>query len=164
MKSYLIALGSNVGDRAATLSSAVAMLRDEVGPVLAVSSFYATAPIGAATEPFINAALVLESTMEPLQVMRALLAVERRHGRTREIAGGNRTLDCDLILCRVSAGDMLVMADPELTMPHPRALERDFVLVPAAEVAPTWRHPATGETLRDECIARRFHLNPLECS
>lgn len=164
MKSYLIAIGSNLGDRQAFLRSGIQMLAEEVGPVVATSGFYRTAPVGAATDEFINAALICSSRLEPLEVMEVLLRIEARHGRCRKAQGGNRTLDCDLILCRTEADIMMVIHGKSLTLPHPRALERDFVLVPAAEIAPAWRHPGSGKTLREECLARKFHLDPMERS
>lgn len=149
-----------MGDRLAALSSATRMLGAELGPVRVTSSVYLTAPVGLATQEFLNAALILESPLPPLEAMRALLRVEARHGRTRDIPGGDRTLDCDLILCQTATGKMLVSEGVELCLPHPRALERDFVLVPAAEIAPAWRHPLSGLTLHDECVGRGFHLIP----
>jgi len=125
-----IALGSNLGDRQAHLAFAIARLRKILTDVR-VSSIYETAPEGV-EEPqpdYLNAVVAGTTTLEPLPLLRALLAIERERGRTRVTFRASRTLDLDLILF----GD-LVINTPELTVPHPRYLERQFVTKPLAEV------------------------------
>lgn len=140
-----IALGSNLnsssGDRAANLHSAVHHLATP-GRVLAVSSFYDTAPVGYLEQPrFLNAAALLETTLPPLELLDRLLAIERLMGRDRAatVAKGPRVIDLDLILF----GDV-VMQTASLTLPHPAMHERRFVLEPLAEIAPAMREPITG--------------------
>lgn len=146
-----IALGSNLasnwGDCEDNLREAVKRIA-VLGEVRAVSSFYDTAPVGYTAQPrFRNAAMVLETELEPLDLMRALLEIERVMGRAdRSIAikKGPRMIDLDLLLM----GDV-VLATPELTLPHPAMAERRFVLEPLAEIAPTMVHPKSGRTIAE---------------
>lgn len=143
-----IALGSNLGsqwgDPARNLREAVRRI-GELGQVRALSSFYETAPVGYTDQPnFTNAALLLETELEPLLLMRALLGIERAMGRDRSAAvpaKGPRIIDLDLLLV-----DSVVLDTPELTLPHPALAERRFVLEPLAEIAPEMRHPVSGKT------------------
>jgi 2-amino-4-hydroxy-6-hydroxymethyldihydropteridine diphosphokinase len=150
-----IALGSNLesrfGDREANLREAVRRI-GALGEVRAVSSFYDTEPVGYLAQPrFLNAALVLETELEPVALMRELLGVERAMGREREgsIAKGPRVIDLDLLLCIDRNGGDVVMATEDLTLPHPSMAERRFVLEPHAEIAPEWVHPDLGVTVRE---------------
>jgi len=112
----------------------------ELGEVRGVSSFLETEPVGFVAQPrFLNGALVLETALEPLALMRGLLAVEKAMGRDRggvAMAKGPRAIDLDLLLY-----DEVVMATEELTLPHPEMQERRFVLEPLAEIAPGLVHP-----------------------
>ena len=174
-----IALGSNLasqwGDRAATLREAVKRVA-ALGELRAVSSFYDTAPVGYTDQPnFLNAALLLATGREPLDLMRALLAIERTMGRDRATVfsdpvqigasqpdaprsvaipiKGPRVIDLDLLLM-----DDIVLAttaemqdgqqdDPALTLPHPAMAQRRFVLEPLAEIAPGLVDPTSGRTV-----------------
>ena len=143
-----IALGSNLnsefGDREANLEEAVQRIGG-LGEVRAVSSFYDTEPVGFLEQPrFLNGALVLETELEPVELMRELLGVERAMGREREgaIAKGPRVIDLDLLLY----GDVVISTE-ELTLPHPEMQARRFVLEPLAEIAPEWIHPVLGVTV-----------------
>jgi 2-amino-4-hydroxy-6-hydroxymethyldihydropteridine diphosphokinase len=144
-----VALGSNLesrfGDRRANLLEAVKRV-GELGEVRVVSSFYDTEPVGyVAQGRFLNGALLLETELEPVELMRGLLAVERAMGREREgaVAKGPRVIDLDLLLY-----DDVVMATEELTLPHPEMQERRFVLEPLAEIAPGMVHPVLGLTVQ----------------
>jgi len=127
-----IALGSNLSDPVAQVTAgveALAMLPDS--RLALISSLYRTAPVGFADQPeFVNAVAMVETALEPRALLAELLAIERRHGRVREVPNGPRTLDLDILLY----GDTR-MHDGELTIPHPRMHERAFVLVPLAEIA-----------------------------
>jgi 2-amino-4-hydroxy-6-hydroxymethyldihydropteridine diphosphokinase len=141
-----IAFGSNVGDRAQALSSASDRL-GRLGRVVARSSVYETEPVGYRDQPaFLNAVLALDTQLEPLPLLHALLAIERELGRDRSLAvvNGPRTLDLDLLLM----GDFVV-AQEELTLPHPALAERRFVLAPLAEIAPQLRHPQSDQTMAE---------------
>jgi 2-amino-4-hydroxy-6-hydroxymethyldihydropteridine diphosphokinase len=152
-----IALGSNLasalGMREDNLREAVRRVA-ALGRVAAVSSFYETAPVGYAEQPdFLNAALVLETALEPLELMRGLLAIERAMGRDRSGSPpkGPRIVDLDLLLVDdlVLSGGRGDDGGVELTLPHPALGERRFVLEPLAEIAPGMRDPATGLTVAE---------------
>jgi 2-amino-4-hydroxy-6-hydroxymethyldihydropteridine diphosphokinase len=118
-----------------------------LGRVVAVSTFYDTAPVGYLDQPrFLNAALLLETELGPLQLLESLLAIERTMGRDRAatVAKGPRVIDLDVLLF----GDV-VMATPVLTLPHPAMRERRFVLEPLAEIAPGMIDPVTGRTMAE---------------
>lgn len=139
-----IALGSNVGDRRATLTSALDALAPWVRELRA-SSVYDTPYIGTEAQPSVlNAAVIGVSPLDPHALLERLLAIERDFGRTRPYGGAPRTLDLDLILY----GDS-VIDEPGLVVPHPRFRERRFVLEPLAEIAPGWRDPVTGRSIED---------------
>ncbi len=148
--SAAIALGSNLdsgfGDREANLREAVRRL-EGLGTVSAVSSFFDTEPVGLIEQPrFINAALLLETTLGPAELMRGLLETERTMGRDRTATAmkGPRVIDLDLLLY----GDRVLWTD-ELILPHPAMGERRFVLEPLAEIAPQWMHPVLGITVQE---------------
>jgi 2-amino-4-hydroxy-6-hydroxymethyldihydropteridine diphosphokinase len=124
-------LGANLGDRVAALQGAVDVLVAHlVDPV--VSSVYETAPVGGPEQPdYANAVLVGDSDADPSELLAAAHEAEQAWSRTREIRWGPRTLDVDVLV----VGDV-VSDDPVLTLPHPRAAERAFVLVPWVEADP----------------------------
>ncbi len=141
-----IALGSNLesafGDREANLREAVGRI-GALGVVQAVSTFHDTEPVGYLAQPrFLNGALLLETELEPLELIRGLLEVERGMGRERVIAKGPRVIDLDLLLYGA-----VVMNTAELTLPHPEMHERRFVLEPLAEIAPGMVHPVLERTV-----------------
>ena len=125
----VLALGSNLGDREWTLMSAAEAL-NEVGEVVAFSSFLESRAVGGPPQPdYLNAVLILETQLEPLELLKVCQAIEKIFGRTREVHWGPRTLDIDLITC-----SDVVMESDSLTLPHPRASERHFVLAPWYEI------------------------------
>jgi 2-amino-4-hydroxy-6-hydroxymethyldihydropteridine diphosphokinase len=141
----LIGLGSNLGDRKAHLDAAVAALSARSDCYLrAVSSYHETAPVGGppGQGDYLNAAAAIETTLEPLEFLHVLQAIEHHEGRVRTAHWGARTLDLDLLLF----GDR-VIAMPELTVPHPLMALRRFVLAPLAEIAPEAIDPVTGLTV-----------------
>ena len=131
----LIALGGNVGDARATIAKAVTVFCDgESVVLLRRSSDYATPPWGMREQPaFVNAAISVSTALSPQALLRRAHSIERAFGRdrTNEQLWGPRTLDIDLL-----AYDDLVLHEPEITLPHPRLLERAFVLVPLCEIVP----------------------------
>jgi 2-amino-4-hydroxy-6-hydroxymethyldihydropteridine diphosphokinase len=128
-----IALGSNLDDP----ESHVRRAMEEIDAlpatrVLARSSLFRTAPVGYADQPdFINACVLVETTLAPRALLRELLALEQRHGRVRDIPNGPRTLDLDIVVYGEARID-----EPGLRIPHPRARERAFVTDPLREVWP----------------------------
>jgi 2-amino-4-hydroxy-6-hydroxymethyldihydropteridine diphosphokinase len=143
----IIGLGSNLGDRRATLDGAIAALAVTPGVgVRRVSSYHETDPVGGPPGQgrYLNAAAVLETTLDPLGLLHTLEAIEARFGRVRTVRWGERTLDLDLLLF----GDRIIQT-PELTVPHPRLAERRFVLEPMAEVAPDAVEPRSGRTVSE---------------
>ncbi|WP_017556222.1 2-amino-4-hydroxy-6-hydroxymethyldihydropteridine diphosphokinase [Nocardiopsis baichengensis] len=132
----VLALGSNMGDRMATLQGAVdALLGPQAAPGLspvAVSPVYETAPVGGPEQgAYLNAVLVAACTLAPRELLARTQEVEKRFHRVREVRWGPRTLDVDII----ALGEE-VSGDPELTLPHPRAHERAFVLRPWLDADP----------------------------
>jgi 2-amino-4-hydroxy-6-hydroxymethyldihydropteridine diphosphokinase len=138
-----IALGSNLGDRAAHLAFAIAELSRYLDD-LRISRLIETAPIGVPGDQpsFLNAAAVGTTALRPAALLGELLAIERRRGRERPYPNAPRTLDLDLILY----GQEIVTGEG-LEVPHPRFRERRFVLEPLAEIAPEWQDPVTGKSV-----------------
>jgi 2-amino-4-hydroxy-6-hydroxymethyldihydropteridine diphosphokinase len=140
-----IALGSNLGDRIAILTGAIECLRTNPAiDVLAVSSWYPTAPIGPPQPDYLNGCALLQTSLEPLELLATLHQIEAKFGRIRQEVWGARTLDLDLLLY----GDRMIDT-PTLQVPHPRMAERAFVLVPLAEIAPNWIEPKSGHPIGD---------------
>ena len=142
----VIALGSNLGDRAATLTRAVAAL-DALpeSSITAVSSWHGTVALTIdGLDPdkpeYLNGVALLQTQLDPYTLLDGLRAIEQQHGRERALRWGDRTLDLDLI-----AYDQLEINSPELQVPHPRAHERDFVLAPWLEVQPDARLIGRGD-------------------
>jgi nicotinamide-nucleotide amidase len=152
LETALLALGSNLGDRHATLDAAISALRQTAGiEMLAVSAFIETEALGpdgvASDQPrYLNAAVKIQTTLAPRELLQACLAIEQHHGRQRNPAErwGSRTLDIDLLLY----GERII-DEPGLSVPHPRLHERLFALQPASEVAGEMRHPALDANLSD---------------
>lgn len=147
----LVALGSNLGATDENLRTATRFLATTPGVRrLRTSSIWRTFPVGGPSEQpiFSNAVAFAETTLEPLELLRELMKIEQKMRRVRDVFWGPRTLDLDLILF----GDV-VLRSSELTVPHPRAVWRDFVLGPACEVAPNFRFPTTGWTVAEHRAA-----------
>lgn len=136
---YLIALGSNLGDRTANLLIAIENIKNLLGPVVSQSSFYHTDPVGNADQEFLNAAVICKSNIHPEVIMPLLLDIESKLGRQRTIHWGNRTIDLDIIAIQDENGSPIEKHSPTLQIPHPRAHQREFVMEPCAEIAPKWK-------------------------
>ena len=144
MATAYIALGSNLGDRMTTLGTAVQRL-ESLGRVTRVSSLYQTEPVGYLEQPpFLNAVVALKTVLAPIDLLHALLGIERDLGRMRTFRNAPRTVDLDLLLL-----DDVILDTTELTLPHLRLHERAFVLIPLAELAPEAVHPVSGKTIWD---------------
>jgi 2-amino-4-hydroxy-6-hydroxymethyldihydropteridine diphosphokinase len=152
-----IGLGANLGDPEAQVRLAVSQLRKLPRTrLLARSSLYRSAPVGVGEQPdFVNAVAGVETTLSARELLEELLALEARFGRERPSPGAARTLDLDLLLY----GER-VIAEPGLTVPHPRMHERAFVLMPLAEIAPDIVIPGRGAarvllaTVQDQTIVK----------
>jgi len=128
---FAIGLGSNLGDRLDHLSEASRAIEAGLGPIV-VSSLYETEPVGGPEqEPYLNAVVLVETDLTPEQVLDSLQDIEKSHGRERSVRWGPRTLDLDIV-----AADTAPVDSSRLTVPHPRAAEREFVLRPLVEVWP----------------------------
>ncbi|HEV2361564.1 MAG TPA: 2-amino-4-hydroxy-6-hydroxymethyldihydropteridine diphosphokinase, partial [Acidimicrobiales bacterium] len=127
-----LGLGSNLGDRRSHLVTAVDGLR-ELDPHLEVSPLYETTPVGGppGQDDYLNCVVVIDVDLPPLDILRAARRIEQAAGRVRTETNGPRTLDVDILLI----GDM-TLDEPDLIVPHPRMLERAFVLAPLEDLAP----------------------------
>jgi 2-amino-4-hydroxy-6-hydroxymethyldihydropteridine diphosphokinase len=149
----VVALGSNLAGGAGSpveqLEAALARLPVEGLMVTSRSSWWRSAAWPDPTQPaYLNGVALVDTALSPSETLAALQAVEAQFGRLRSRRNAARTLDLDLI-----AYGRLVLDQPGLHLPHPRAADRRFVMGPLAEIAPAWRHPVTGE--RAERLAAR---------
>ena len=143
-KIVYLSLGSNLGDRAGNLRSAIERL-GSLGKVVGLSSFYETEPVEVSEQPwFLNCAVKLDTEKMPRQLLAGVLALEREMGRHRTRYKGPRTIDIDIVLFGNS-----VVATADLIIPHPAMQERRFVLEPLNEIAPDVRHPKLQRTIRE---------------
>ena len=134
-----LALGTNIGNKRRNMITAAALLAERVGDVLALSGFYETEPWGFQSEnTFLNAALQLDTSLSPLELLKATQEIEIEMGRTQKSNGDYhyRIIDIDILLY-----EDLVLQTTELTLPHPLMHERLFVMEPLAEIAPNVIHP-----------------------
>lgn len=143
MSSVLIALGSNLGDRAHNIRRALHYLRDYIH-IVRISAVRETAPVDApaGSQSFLNLVVAGYTSMPPLALLDCLNDIERRLGRRRGIRNAPRTIDLDLILYSAR-----VMRSQRLTLPHPRYLDREFVRGPLRELRLSWRDPISGAAL-----------------
>ena len=126
-------LGSNLGDKRENLACAIRLISERVGKVLRVSSFIETEPWGFESDnTFVNAVILCETTLTPRQVLRATQKIEREMGRKKKSTDGgyaDRCIDIDILLY-----DDLRVDEPDLQIPHPLMLKRDFVMIPLREI------------------------------
>jgi 2-amino-4-hydroxy-6-hydroxymethyldihydropteridine diphosphokinase len=143
-KLVYLSLGSNMGDPATNLNTAITGLR-ALGDVAAVSSFYETEPVELMAQPwFLNCAVKLDTEKMPKQLMSGILDLEKEMGRRRQQNKGPRIIDIDILLFGSS-----IIETKGLTIPHPAMHQRRFVLEPLAEIAPDVRHPVFKRTVRE---------------
>lgn len=138
-----IALGSNLGDKEKNLRRALLLLTQQGVEVVRVSSFISTEPYGVTDQPqFLNAVACVRTSLAPLALLDVLLATELAMGRVRLRHWGERNIDLDLLLY-----EDVVLDTPRLHLPHPDMQNRDFVLLPLAEIAPELKHPTLQKTI-----------------
>jgi 2-amino-4-hydroxy-6-hydroxymethyldihydropteridine diphosphokinase len=139
-----LSLGSNLGDRRRQLQRALDLLSQQM-TIEQISSVYDTAPMLVTEQPrFLNLVCRARTALSPHDVLALLKSTEQQMGRTAGIRYGPRVIDIDLLFY-----DALVLDTPSLTLPHPRIAERAFVLLPLAEIAPAFVHPALNRTVAD---------------
>lgn len=140
-----LGLGSNIGDKKNNMVMAVARLAERVGAISALSSLYETAPWGfESANTFINAAVIMETSLAPDELLHITQQIESEMGRTQKSNGAyhDRIIDIDILMY-----GQLVLQTPELTLPHPLMQDRLFVLEPLAEIAPEVVHPVLKKTI-----------------
>jgi 2-amino-4-hydroxy-6-hydroxymethyldihydropteridine diphosphokinase len=141
MLTYL-GLGTNLGDKERNLTDAIRALSFQVGSVLAQSAMHRSAPWGFSSDnEFLNAVVLVETELTPLDLLAATQEIERSLGRTAKSVDGyaDRLIDIDILLY-----EQLVIDTPELKIPHPLIAERDFVRIPLLEIAPGLLNPVSG--------------------
>ncbi|MGY1985041.1 2-amino-4-hydroxy-6-hydroxymethyldihydropteridine diphosphokinase [Blastococcus sp. SYSU DS0669] len=144
MSRAVLSLGANLGDRAGALRAAITALKDD-GVLVARSTLYETPPWGPVEQPpYLNAVAVVRGDRDARGWLARARELEEAAGRTREVRWGARTLDVDVVTVTGDDGAPVLSDDPALTLPHPRAHERAFVLVPWATLDPTAQLPGRG--------------------
>lgn len=148
MATVYLGLGTNLGDKEANLRTAIYKLQERIGKQVSLSSFYETAPWGfESNHSFLNAAIGLETSLSPIEILYITQEIEKELGRTKKSVNGSysdRLIDIDILLY-----DTLVLQTPELTIPHPLMTERDFVMKPLIEIAGNVIHPTREKTLSE---------------
>lgn len=143
-----IALGSNLGDKEGNLRRALELLKEHGVEVMKTSTFICTEPYGVTDQPqFLNGACEVRTSLAPLELLHTLLDIEQEMGRVRLRHWGERNIDLDLLLY-----EDVIMDTPELKLPHPDMQNRDFVLLPLAEIAPALIHPTLRKNISELVI------------
>jgi 2-amino-4-hydroxy-6-hydroxymethyldihydropteridine diphosphokinase len=143
-KAYLL-IGGNEGDRFLHMQQARANIEHICGVIELLSSVYITAAWGKTDQAdFLNQALLIDTGLTPHALLRAILSIEEKLGRNRTVKNAPRIIDIDILFYNRE-----VIAEPDLSIPHPRITERRFVLEPLNEIAPDFAHPALGKTVEE---------------
>ncbi len=146
MAKVFLGLGTNLGDKRDNLLTAVNHIEEKIGKVTSLSSFYETEPWGFKSDnSFLNAALCVETSLEPVAILHIIKEIEVEMGRTQKSVNkvySDRPIDIDILLY-----DDMIIKTEELTIPHPLMTERDFVMKPLVEIAGDTVHPILGKKL-----------------
>lgn len=146
-----ILLGANLGDPAQQLQAAIAEIKIQIGKVTQTSSLYESAAWGLVDQPvFLNQVLQVETTLSAIELLRSCQQIENKLGRVREVKWGARVIDIDILYFNHE-----VIEEADLQIPHPYISERNFTLIPLAEIAPNYTNPALKQTNRellDQCL------------
>ncbi|MDR1357092.1 MAG: 2-amino-4-hydroxy-6-hydroxymethyldihydropteridine diphosphokinase [Tannerellaceae bacterium] len=151
MATAYLGLGSNLGDKGKHIATAVRLLSERTGRILALSRLYESPPWGFESEnEFANAALALETELTPLELLDTTQDIERKMGRVVKSSGSycDRTIDIDILLY-----EAMILCTDRISLPHPLMHERRFVVVPLSEIAPTLMHPVLGKTFAELALS-----------
>lgn len=153
-KTYLL-LGSNMGNSKKQLSKAMVLIEKQIGKTIRRSSLYSTAAWGNTNQPdFLNQVIVVQTKLNALQTMQAILTIEKKMGRLRTVKNAPRIIDIDILFFNKE-----IIDQKELTLPHPQLQNRRFVLVPLNELSPNFKHPVLKKNIHQLFIHCPDKLN-----
>ena len=145
MNKVFLSIGGNMGNREAALAKACKLIGEQCGEIKSISSLYETAAWGKNDQPsFLNQALEIHSGLEPEQLLKQILKIEKEMGRIRKEKYGPRSIDIDILFFNEETHNY-----PSLTIPHPEIQNRRFVLAPMNEIAPALVHPVLKKTITE---------------